>query len=893
MTTYSLDEIARLPLPGDNVAIATRRLDKGTQIHGGEGSMTLDATVLEGHRFALARIGQGEHVNSWNLPFGTALRAIEPGEYICNEGMLEALEGRSIALDLPEAPNFVSEIPPFQLDENQFTPGAPTGRYDHTGTFQGYARPGGRGTGTRNYIVLLGTSSLTGGFVRALERRLQSVTGPLAHVDGIVAVAHTEGGVPNPNNLDMTLRTLAGFMVHPNIGAILAVDYGTESISNARLRSFMEEHGYPLGDVTHAFLTIEGSFEDALQRAEAQVRAWFDAVNASPRTSRPVSDLKLALQCGGSDAFSGISGNPLAAWVAREIIRHGGAANLAETDELIGAEAYVLQNVRDFATARRFLDVVERFKRQAARHGHSAEGNPSGGNKFRGLYNIFLKSIGAAMKRNPDVRLDWIIEYGELMSEPGYYFMDSPGNDLESIAGQVAAGGNLIFFVTGNGSITNFPFVPTVKIVTTSERFALLERDMDVNAGAFLDGTDMDDMGRSLYDRTLEVAGGRRTVGEQAGHSQIQLWRNWPLDSDRQPLRQPSPPLSGKPIPMRAQGTDTPRFEFTGIEAKGTVVPRQTCLIVPTSLCSGQIADLAVRRMNRAMPQVASHAGFATIVHHEGCGVSSGSSEELYARTLAGYIQHPQVKHCLLLEHGCEKTHNDFMRNVLETDAMDTRDLGWASVQLDGGIVPVLDKMEAWFRSRTVNEGQPKVARAGMDRLRIAIAHQGELTPRSAALLARCVRIIAARGGLVVVPEGADFLPALEPSLLGASESSLAYAQAAPNHGLQIMETPTRHWVETLSGLGATGVDLVVVHVAGPPVQGHPLIPTLQISDVENPHAGIDLDLVLDFRLDESSQAQALFHLMGAVLSGQHSPRATQLGNVDFQITRGPSGISL
>ena len=135
---------------------------------------------------------------------------------------------------------------------------------------------------------------------------------------------------------------------------------------------------------------------------------------------------------------------------------------LAETDELIGAEPYVLDKVRDAHTAERFLAMVARFQEQAARHGHSAHGNPTGGNKYRGLYNIYLKSLGAAAKRHPALRLEGVLEYGEQIQGPGYFFMDSPGNDLESIAGQVAAGCNMIFFVTGNGSITNFPFVPTI-----------------------------------------------------------------------------------------------------------------------------------------------------------------------------------------------------------------------------------------------------------------------------------------------------------------------------------------------------------------------------------------------------------------------------------------------
>jgi altronate dehydratase len=271
-------------------------------------------------------------------------------------------------------------------------------------------------------------------------------------------------------------------MVHPNVGAILVVDYGWEPVNNQRLRNYMQANDYPLGEVLHEFMSIKDGFGPSLLAGESIVKGWLSAVNGDIRTPEPLSELRIALQCGGSDAFSGISGNPLAALVAREIVRAGGMANMAETPELAGAEAYMLQKVSDLKSAERFLSMVERFKETAAQHGATIEANTSGGNKMRGLYNIALKSLGAATKRHPDQSLDFVIEYSEPMRRPGFYFMDSPGLDLESIAGQVASGCNLILFVTGNGSVTNFPFVPTIKIVSTSERFQMLSDEMDVNA---------------------------------------------------------------------------------------------------------------------------------------------------------------------------------------------------------------------------------------------------------------------------------------------------------------------------------------------------------------------------------------------------------------------------
>ena len=895
MAALRFADVARLPLPGDNVAIVSRRLERGTRIETETDTFELNATVLEGHRFALVPIDKGEPVLSWNLPFGTAISDIQPGQYICNADILEALRGRDIEIELPSQPNFESEIPPFQLCEADFLPGSPTGLFASPGTFNGFPRPVGRGTGTRNYIVLLGTSSLTGGFVRALEEMLRPAVAELQNVDGIVAVAHTEGAIPDPNNRETVLRTLAGYMVHPNTGAILAVDYGTEGITNSKLKDFLKASNYPLHQVPHGFHSIQSSFSEALEVAATTVKSWLSQVNAVSRQERPLSDLRIALQCGGSDAFSGVSGNPLAAWVAREVLRHGGAANLAETDELIGAESYVLKSVKDWPTAQRFIEVSEIFKERAARHGHSAEGNPSGGNKFRGLYNIFLKSIGAAMKRNPDVRLDGVLEYGELFPGPGYYFMDSPGNDLESIAGQVATGCNLIFFVTGNGSITNFPFVPTLKIVTTTDRYNLLQKDMDVNAGLYLDGTDMEVLGRSFFDLTLKVAEGQRTLGERAGHSQVQLWRNWDLEAGQTDLRHPAPPLAGQPLSIEPT-SKLPNFKYQGIEYRGQAVPNPTCLIVPTSLCSGQIASLAVRRLRNSHPQLEGNGlHFATLVHTEGCGVSSGSSEELYTRTLAGYIQHPHVQHCLLLEHGCEKTHNDFMRQALRDSSVPTDHLGWASVQLDGGIARVLDKIDSWFSAQIADEAPVSFedAKLGLGDLRIGLASQGNLSPEGAGLLKACGLAVANAGGIAVAAAGTETGSLFTQN--SKTGPTLAYAQKAEIPGVHLMDCPTQHWVEALSGLGATGVDLVLVHVDRHPVQGHPLIPALQFTTSATPlsKGSMDVDLILNCTAEFQQNLQLLFDTVGSVLSRQFQVKSMQTGNVDFQITRGPSGISL
>ena len=896
---YDFTTVARLPSPGDNVAITTQILEGSTRIHYNGQQIQLSHTILEGHRFAIESISEASPLLSWGLPFGFATRSIAPGDYVCNQKMIDSLSIRllnskfrlasyaEIPFILPETPNFSDKMAPYELDEAEFRPGTQMPRYPHARHFLGYQRPGNRGVGTRNYIVVMGTTARTVGFARRLAEMCLESAEAYPNVDGVVAVTHTEGGESRaPNNVDMLLRTLAGFTVHPNIGAMLLLDYGTEAVTNEMLKTYMRREGYALDDVVHQCYRLQGSFDADLAGGAEIIDGWLDDVNSVPRTEQSLEHLKIALQCGGSDAFSGVSGNPLAAYVAKEVIRYGGCANLAETDELIGSEAYILQNVRDLTTARTFLGTIERFKERVSWHGHSAEGNPSGGNNFRGLYNIAIKSIGAAMKRHPDVCLDYVINYSELMDKSGYYFMDSPGNDLESIAGQVASGSNMIFFVTGNGSITNFPFVPTIKIVTTTGRYEMLSKDMDVNAGAYLDGTPMEALGESMLDLTVDVASGERSVGEKAGHSQVSLWRDWkqtgPIDLD--PLLTESELKSGEPIPIETsvEAPSESRLQFRALQTEVGYRTDQVGLILPTSLCSGQIAQMIAHRCNeRGIGEKQGISGFVALPHTEGCGVSGGRSEEIYTRTMIGHLTHPKVALGLLLEHGCEKTHNDHVRHEIQKLGISPERYGWASVQLDGGIDAVIEKVQDWFSEELASKPSVPVIDVGLEHLCIAVTSTGETTEEVSQSLVQLTDKVVAAGGTVIVPANATFI---------ASELSptLAYGQRVEKTGFHIMETPTDQPTETLTGLGATGVDLALAHIVGAPLQSHVMVPLIQVSTdaTTQSNYGADLDSV-------SADVDDLLALIMEVASRQYTPKLHGKGNTDFQLTRGLLGISM
>ncbi|MBF2760467.1 MAG: UxaA family hydrolase [Ectothiorhodospiraceae bacterium AqS1] len=952
MKIFPFDEVARIPAPGDNAAIATRGLEAGSVIVGGpEGSITCAHSVLEGHRFVIRAIPEGMPLSSWGLPFGFARFALSPGEYVCNAAILRVLKERGIDHRLPTTPNFENRIEGYDFDESSFEPGEQVERAANPASFLGYRRAGGRGAGTRNCIAIIAATVREAGFAEALARRLQPRIEGIDSIDRIVAITHTEGGHragggpskhdnERPHNYLAVLRCLAGFCTHPNLAAVLVCDYGAGTYSGEDIEAFMRKRGDPLDALPHRFFRIRSGVEKSLDEAERIVRGWIPEAAAAKREPVPLDELKVALQCGGSDAFSGISGNPLAGSVAKEIIRHGGSAVLAETDELIGAEPYMLANVRDIATARRFLERIEAFKTYAGHHGATAEGNPSGGNQFRGLYNITLKSIGAARKRDPDVRLDHAIDYGVPMHAPGFYFMDSPGNDLESIAGQVASGANLIFFITGNGSITNFPFVPTLKFVTTSARFQMLEKEMDVNAGRYNDGQSMESLAQETFALACRIASGEPDKGEIAGHSQVQIWREWPQgqggESRIEAIRNAKAP-DGRPLatlPMPPLRLDLQLFA-------GPLGPSadRIALVMPTSLCSGQPARLIAEDLGKRYSGLRV-SRFVSLTHSEGCG--SANAEDIHLRTLLSHLRHRFVESALLLEHGCEKTHNDAVRRFLAERGEDIERYGFAGVQLDGGIEGVKEKAGRWFE-RALRRESPSVRTAASAKdLRLGILTTGRLPDFAARVLCRLAGRIVASGGSVFVCDRGAFAKASsgtggggggievefdlgiggkeegdrglagkrawrEELLAEPGRPSLAFGERGESAGLHVIEMPTNNALEMTTAIGAAGAETMLAWIADAPLLAHPMIPLLQAAsdpDVRTRH-GADLDIEIDPPVQQNdagstdneaaieTAVEALARRIADTASGIYTPNANRLAMTGFQLTRGLLGVSM
>jgi altronate dehydratase len=407
----------------------------------------------------------------------------------------------------------------------------------------------------------------------------------------------------------------------------------------------------------------------------------------------------------------------------------------------------------------------------------------------------------------------------------------------------------------------------------------------------------MKDLGRETFELTLRAASGEKTVGERAGHAQVSIWRDWKQTGAENLERlQNAPEPDGEPLPVAGEGPDLD-FSFEAIRSVRGPLTDQVGLVMPTSLCSGQIARRIANRLNERGATHDAVTRFVALPHTEGCGVSAGSAETIYSRTVLGHLASPMVRFGLLLEHGCEKTHNDYFRDRLLEADLDPGRFGWASVQLDGGIDSVVAKVEAWFAETLEDAEGLEHEMTGPESLRLGLHASGPISDETARILADVTLVVAGAGGTVVVPETAVFLssPAYLEAVLGDREveNTLAYGQAAKKSGFHVMEAPTHHWVETATGLGATGVEVMLAHVSGRPLQAHRMVPLLQASsdpDTIRDHAD-DLDVLLEG--DPAGWTQQLLDSVAAVASREYTPKLFEAGNTDFQFTRGLLGVSM
>lgn len=317
-------------------------------------------------------------------------------------------------------------------------------------------------------------------------------------------------------------------------------------------------------------------------------------------------------------------------------------------------------------------------------------------------------------------------------------------------------------------------------------------------------------------------------------------------------------------------------------------------LVLPTSMCSAQIARMAADRMNaRGLGPALGFDRFVALTHSEGCGFGGETMYRLLHRTYLGYATHPNVAASLLLEHGCEKIPNDAMRRQFEAAGLPLDRFGWASVQLDGGIEKALERIEAWFAAAKPATAATRTS-SGPGRLTLGLLSAGGVGDAAAVTLAAVAAAVLDDGGSVLLPEGDALLAAerFRAAVLGDAplRATLDYGQRMAAPGLHLVATETGHWDENLAGLGASGVHAFVGLVGDAPQQAHPLLPVIQVAAPGAAANPADIDLVLTG--DCEADTAALWKLLARAVGGEALPAANAAGFVDFQLTRGLLGVS-
>ena len=229
---------------------------------------------------------------------------------------------------------------------------------------------------------------------------------------------------------------------------------------------------------------------------------------------RPISELTVALQCGGSDSYSGITANPALGFASDMIIDHGGTTLLSETPEIYGAEHLLFEKSLNEKNIEKLNKQIEWWKKYVASNDSTLDNNPSPGNKKGGLTTILEKSLGAVSKAGNRNMVD-VLDYAEQVKTKGFNFMNSPGYDPVSVTGQVASGANVICFTTGRGSCFGFKPTPSIKIATNTNMYNKLSEDMDINAGTIMDNVaSINEVGKEIFDKIISVASGEKSKSE-------------------------------------------------------------------------------------------------------------------------------------------------------------------------------------------------------------------------------------------------------------------------------------------------------------------------------------------------------------------------------------------
>jgi altronate hydrolase len=485
--------------PVDTVAVAVKILAKGTRI---DGNIVTRAAILFGHKVALVPIKKGAPVIKYGESIGKATKNIRPGDWVHSHNLGSGLTSRKTYRYQPGAR---TTVPAPAANPTQF---------------QGYVRANGR-VGTRNEIWIIPTvhcvNKFTEQVARIANRRFKSTP----NFDGVWAFPHAYGCSQAGTDHENTRAILRNLALHPNAGGVLIVSLGCE---NNTLESFMGSLGTfdPARIKSIKLQDITDDYNEAL----ALLTSIHRTVTKSKRTLVGVDKLVVGVKCGGSDAFSGITANPLIGTMSDILTSHGGTVLMGEVPEMFGAEHLLMKRAANKNVFRKTVALINSFKDFFSNYDCPIYENPSPGNRQGGITTLEEKSLGCTQKSGKSIVYD-VLDCCDTWHAPGLNLMKTPGNDGVSSTALTAAGATAILFSTGRGTPIGAP-VPTIKISTNTELFNRKKAWIDLNTGGMLlNVKGRTSIAHGLWLKIIKTASGAyHTANERYGFKEIFILKN-------------------------------------------------------------------------------------------------------------------------------------------------------------------------------------------------------------------------------------------------------------------------------------------------------------------------------------------------------------------------------
>ncbi len=491
--------------PIDDVVIAKETLAPGTRLVMGSETVRVARPVPAGHKIAIRHIATGQPIRRYGQIIGFATRAIAPGDHVHTQNCAVHDFARTYESGIDVKP--VAFVPESQRR-----------------TFNGFVRPDGR-VGTRNFIAVIPSVNCSSGVVRHVMEHFSSpqareLMKSFPNVDGVIGLTHKSGCGSRYGSKEVLLlqRTLAGFARHSCVAAAVIIGLGCEinQVTDLVHNTGLSSNGFVHEPLPLLVIQDTGGSRQTIEAGIQAVTALLPAANQFTRTPVAASELVLALQCGGSDGWSGVTANPALGYAADLIVEQGGTVALGETTEVYGAEHMLIRRASSQAVSDKLLERIRWWEDYTARNNFEIDNNPSPGNKAGGLTTIFEKSLGAIAKSGT-TPLNGVYEYAEPITARGFVHIDTPGYDPVSVTGQVASGCNIVAFTTGRGSVFGFKPAPSIKVATNATLYNHMSEDMDINAGRILAGESVEDVGRQIFEELLAVASGKLSKSERNG----------------------------------------------------------------------------------------------------------------------------------------------------------------------------------------------------------------------------------------------------------------------------------------------------------------------------------------------------------------------------------------